>query len=104
MIRVLFIPVLCVVCITDVQADTSIYDDIRKQHRSVDALNADAAYCDERLGAILDGEITPPAYKQCMMSRGWRYRVTNRAKTWIDPATGSECREGDFFGLKAAFC
>jgi hypothetical protein len=39
---------------------------------------------------------TPAAYKQCMLSRGWRYQSVKREpapKTWIDSDTGLTCRE-----------
>jgi hypothetical protein len=74
-------------------ADNSIYDDIRKQHRGDDVLNADAEYCDQRLGPVMNGEATSPQYKKCMLSRGWRYRRTDRQRTWIDPDTGDRCRD-----------
>jgi hypothetical protein len=36
------------------------------------------AACDQRVGAVQNGNITPPQYKKCMLSRGWRYRRTDR--------------------------
>ena len=39
---------------------------------------------------------TSAAYKQCMLSRGWRYQFVKRepaAKTWIDPDTGLTCHD-----------
>jgi hypothetical protein len=74
-------------------ADTSIYDDIRKQHRGDDALHVDAEYCDQRFGAVQNGDVTSPQYKKCKLSRGWRYRRTDRQRTWIDPDTGDRCRD-----------
>ncbi len=75
------------------KADKSIYDDMRKQHRSDDALNVDAEYCDQRVGAVMNGDVTPPQYKKCMLSRGWKYRRTERERTWIDPDTGLRCKD-----------
>jgi len=74
-------------------ADKSIYDDIRKQNRGDDVLNVDAEYCDQRVGPVMNGDVTPPQYKKCMLSRGWRYRNTERQRTWIDPDTGDHCRD-----------
>jgi hypothetical protein len=74
-------------------ADKSIYDDMRKQNRGDDALHVDAEYCDQLVGAVMNGDVTPSRYKKCMLSRGWKYRRTERERTWIDPATGDRCRE-----------
>ena len=64
--------------------------------RSDADLQAAGDYCDQQLGPVHNGEITSPRYKQCMLSRGWRYRSTAReptssAHTWIDPDTGDTC-------------
>jgi hypothetical protein len=42
------------------KADKSSYDDMRKQQRGDDALNVDAEYCDQRVGAVMNGDVTPP--------------------------------------------
>jgi hypothetical protein len=39
---------------------------------------------------------TSAAYKQCMLSRGWRYQSVKREpapKTWINPDTGLTCHD-----------
>ena len=39
---------------------------------------------------------TSAAYKQCMLSRGWRYQSVKREpapKTWIGSDTGLTCHE-----------
>jgi hypothetical protein len=69
------------------QADSE-YANTRKQWRGDDALQADAQYRDQRFGVVLDGAVTPAAYKKCMLGRGWRYRRATRPQTWIDPETG----------------
>ena len=74
-------------------ADMQIYDDMRKQNRGDDALHVDARYCDQQVGPVMNGDGTPPRYKKCMLSRGWKYRRTERERTWIDPDTGDRCRE-----------
>jgi hypothetical protein len=72
-------------------ADTSVYTS--KYPRSDADLQAAGDYCDQRLGSVKNGENTPPKYKQCMLSRGWRYRSTTREHTWIDPDTGDTCHD-----------
>jgi hypothetical protein len=72
-------------------ADTSTYTS--KIPRSDADLQAAGDYCDQMLGPVHNGEITPPRYKQCMLSRGWRYQSTTRERTWIDPDTGDTCHD-----------
>jgi len=84
-------------------ADTSTYTYTSKTPRSDADLQAAGDYCDQRLGQVHNGEITPPRYKQCMLSRGWRYQSTARdhtpsehtpsEQTWIDPDTGDTCHD-----------
>jgi hypothetical protein len=89
--RFLLAATLLCCTVVGARADTSIYDDLRKQGDQ--ALNAASDYCDQRFGAVLNGEVTPPQYKKCMLSRGWRYRRTDRVRTWIDPDSGLRCRD-----------
>jgi hypothetical protein len=77
-------------------ADTSTYTS--KTPRSDADLQAAGDYCDQLLGMVHNGEVTPPKYKQCMLSRGWRYQSTAREHassqhTWIDPDTGDTCHD-----------
>jgi hypothetical protein len=81
-------------------ADTSVYTS--KIPRSDADLQAAGDYCDQRLGSVHNGEITPPKYKQCMLSRGWRYQSTTREHSWIDPDTGDACH--DIFGGIGSSC
>ena len=73
------------------RADTSTYTS--KIPRSDADLQAAGDYCDQRLGSVHNGEVTTPKYKQCMLSRGWRYRNAAREHTWIDPDTGDTCHD-----------
>jgi hypothetical protein len=75
------------------QADVAHYTNLLKQARGDDALNADASYCDQRVGRDRNGVPTPPAYKRCMRGRGWRYDYTKVEHTWIDPETGLTCHD-----------
>jgi hypothetical protein len=74
-------------------ADVSHYTNLLKQPRGDDALNADGAYCDQRLGPVRNGTPTSAAYKRCMRGRGWRYDYTRVEKTWIDPDSGLRCHD-----------
>jgi hypothetical protein len=83
------------------QADTSTYTS--KIPRSDADLQAAGDYCDQMLGPVHNGEITPTKYKRCMLSQGWRYQSTARehtsseqtssGHTWIDPDTGGTCHD-----------
>jgi hypothetical protein len=75
------------------RADMNHYTNMLKQPRDDDALHADTAYCDQRVGLDRNGVPTSAAYKRCMRSRGWRYDYTRVEKTWIDPDTGLPCHE-----------
>src|ERR1700733_6083265 len=55
-------------------ADTSTYIWQGKGPWSDAQLQAAAQVCDQRYGAIENGEITPANYKRCMLSQNWRYR------------------------------
>jgi hypothetical protein len=60
------------------------------------AAQADAAYCERKVGPDLNGRPTPVRFKRCMASRGWRLDYTEhtpRVKTWIDPETGLTCHD-----------
>ena len=79
-------------------ADTNYYTNMLKQPRGDDALHADGAYCDQRVGSDRNGVPTSAAYKRCMRSQGWRFDRTQVErprvdKTWIDPDTGDRCHE-----------
>ena len=53
-------------------ADVNTWHDITKHPRGDAALQADAQYCTRLVGHDRNGEPTPPAFKRCMLSRGWR--------------------------------
>ena len=77
-------------------ADTVTYHHVLKQPRNNDQLHEDEYYCDAQVGPDRNGVPTSAAYKQCMLSRGWRYQFVKREpapKTWIDPDTGLACHE-----------
>jgi hypothetical protein len=77
-------------------ADTVTYQNVLKQPRNNDQLHEDGYYCDAQVGSDKNGVPTPAAYKQCMLSRGWRYQSVKREpapQTWIDPDTGLTCHD-----------
>ena len=86
-------------------ADTSTYTS--KIPRGDADLQAAGDYCDQLLGPVHNGEMTPLKYKRCMLSRGWRYQSTAREQTssehtWIDPDTGDTCH--DILGGAGSSC
>jgi hypothetical protein len=72
-------------------ADTSYWDNITKQPRGDDQLHADARYCDLTVGVSPNGVPTPPWYKKCMLSRGWRYTNERHDGTYIN-RRGMSCK------------
>jgi hypothetical protein len=77
-------------------ADMVTYHNIFKIPRNDDQLHQDGYYCDAQVGPDKNGVPTSAAYKQCMLSRGWRYQFVKREpapKTWIDSDTGLTCHE-----------
>jgi hypothetical protein len=85
--RLVVAAILLMSAVVAAQADSE-YANTQKQWRGDDALQADAQYCDQRFGVVLDGAVTPAAYKKCMLGRGWR-----NPQTWIDPETGDTCHD-----------
>ncbi len=76
-------------------ADTDHWTSTLKHPPAGQARSAaiDGDYCNQVAGPNLNGRPTPPAFKRCMASRGWRYQGTTREKTWIDPDTGLTCHD-----------
>ena len=72
-------------------ADVAHYTNLLKQPRGDAELNVDMDYCAQRVGPDPRGVPTPPAYKSCMRSRGWRWNSKQIDWTWIDPETGLTC-------------
>jgi hypothetical protein len=96
--RLVLVAVLLLGAGVSARADNSVYVYTSKTPRSDADLQAAGSYCDGRLGPVMNGEITPARYKQCMLSRGWRYQSTTRVRTppvhtWIDPDTGDTCHD-----------
>jgi hypothetical protein len=73
------------------QADNNVWTDTTRHARGDDAVGADAAFCEQRVGPDLNGVPTSPQFKRCMQRRGWRFVQTKREHTWVDPDTGLTC-------------
>jgi hypothetical protein len=78
------------------QADNNVWSDTTRRARGDDALHADVAVCEQRVGPDLNGRPTSRQFKKCMSGRGWRLDHTTRERvtrehTWIDPDTGLTC-------------
>ena len=54
------------------QADTVTYHNVLQTPRNDDQLHQDGYYCDAQVGPDRNGVPTSAAYKQCMLSRGWK--------------------------------
>lgn len=91
--RIILATMLLLASAIAAQADMSHYTNLLRQPRGNDELNADASYCDAKVGRDRNGVPTSAAYKRCMRSRGWRFDYTKVEKTWIDPDTGDTCHE-----------
>jgi hypothetical protein len=72
-------------------ADTSTYIWKGKGPWTDAQLQAAAQVCDGQYGVVMNGAITSPQYKRCMLKQGWRYQGTARVKTYIDPDSGMSC-------------
>jgi hypothetical protein len=65
-------------------ADTSFWDNITKHARSDAEMTADGRYCDLQTNGDGLGTTPTPAYKKCMLSRGWRYSHWQSDGTYVN--------------------
>ena len=64
-------------------ADHNTYRDTTGQNRSDYVLDQDGEYCNWQVGPDRNGRPTSPAYRRCMLSRGWRLiRTDLEPWTW----------------------
>jgi len=57
-------------------ADTNVWTDMSRQHRSDYQLHSDTRYCRHMTGPDLNGVPTSRAMKSCMRHQGWRFQRT----------------------------
>ena len=69
------------------QADNDMWVPSGKNSLSDAALQGATDYCTQTVGPNLNGRPTSARFKQCMLSRGWRFVRTVRERpvhTWVD--------------------
>jgi hypothetical protein len=119
--RAIIISVLLFCGSADAHADhfEMMYRDLIRpggQPRSDAVYQENLDFCYGQTGADRNLADTP-AFKQCMLGRGYRWQYTHDvsdqpapsrhkkpAKTWIDPDTGLTCHHGTFMGVAATNC
>ena len=57
-------------------ADTNVWSDMTRQHRSDYELRHNTRFCAHATGGDFNGEPTSQEMKDCMRARGWRFQYT----------------------------
>jgi hypothetical protein len=89
------------------RSDTDRFQNIRRVARSDAQLDADSAYCQSETGENSNGKPTSPAFKHCMLTRGWKYLRTNRSASdgqWWDSDQNLWCWHSSFLGVASTEC
>jgi hypothetical protein len=83
-------------------ADVDTFQDVTGRSRGDSDLHADAFDCSVKVGKPRNSQPTSPAYKRCMLARGWRYEKTEPG--YYDHRKGLMCRPSSLLGLSADVC
>ena len=84
------------------RADVDTFHDVTGRSRGDADLQADTFDCWVKVGRTRSGQPTPPAFKRCMLARGWRYVKTEPG--YYDRRKGLMCRPSSFLGMSADVC
>jgi hypothetical protein len=84
------------------RADVDTFQDVTGRSRGDSDLHADTFDCWVKVGRTRSGQPTPPAFKRCMLARGWRYEKTEPG--YYDRRKGLMCRPSSFLGMSADVC
>src|SRR5579859_398513 len=91
--RTLVVATLLIGTVLAAHADSNVYDDIAKHKRSDAALQGDVLYCNYLYGMTLRYTTPTAQYRQCMLSRGWRYSHHERDNTYVDHYGRRHCED-----------